>query len=166
MKKLYCGGTFPFDFQNENYIEQVRCDYRAQLLGSEEKLLERSNGVLLRDGLWYIGPFYFESDGMLDSDIVAAESHMVETCTHAIFLLDDGCCPGTITELTMASLLGKEVRIFYIRKPDKEETESTLHSPCWYPIVFSHLKNPHTAIFCCTSKEDATARILAYVKTL
>jgi len=166
MKKLYCGGTFPFDYQNEGYLEQVSRDYRARILGSSDLLLQRSNGILLRSDLMYIGPFYFEAPEMLDTDIIRAERQMVENCSHAVFLLEDGCCPGTITELIYASLLKKEIAVFYIRKSDAEETESSLHTPCWYPILFSTIQNPHTHIFPCCSRENATEKILEYIHTI
>jgi len=166
MKKLYCGGTFPFDYQNAGYLEQVSQDYRARILGSPDLLLQRSSGILLRSDLMYIGPFYFEAPEMVDTDIIRSEQIMVENCTHAIFLLDDSCCPGTITELTAATFLNKEIAVFYIRRPDNEEMESSLHSPCWYPILFSKLQNPHTHIFPCHSQEDATQKILEYVRTI
>ena len=164
MKKLYCGGTFPFDYQNDGYPLQAEQDYRARLLNGAHRLLQRSDGILLRDDLMYIGPFYFEAPEMQDSDIVQSEQAMVESCTNAVFLLDDGCCPGTITELILASLLGKDIAIFYIQKSDREETESPLHSPCWYPIVFSRLRNSNTKVFPCSSYEDATTQILEYLK--
>lgn len=166
MKKLYCGGAFPFDYQNAGYWEQVAGDYRARILGSSDLLLQCSNGILLRNDLMYIGPFYFEAPEMLDSDIVRAEQQMVEGCTHAIFLLEDGCCPGTITELTYASTQNKEIAVFYIYRSDAEETESSLHSPCWYPILFSKLMNAHTSVFPCCSREEAVEKILEYIKTI
>lgn len=166
MKKLYCGGTFPFDYQNNDYLVRAELDFRARLLGSAQQLLQRSSGVPLRDDLLYTGPFYFEAPEMEDTDIVQAEQTMVKACTHAVFLLDDGCCPGTITELILASLLEKHVAVFYIQRSDDEETESALHSPCWYPIVFSRLQNPNTAIFPCSSYEDATNQIIKYVREI
>ena len=166
MKKLYCGGTFPFDYQNDDYRLQAEQDYRARLLNGANRLLQRSDGILLRDDLMYIGPFYFEAPEMVDTDIVRSEQQMVENCTHAIFLLDDACCPGTITELIAATFLKKETAVFYIPRPDNEETESSLHSPCWYPILFSRLQNPNTQIFACHSREEAAEQILEYLKTI
>lgn len=146
MKKLFCGGRFYFDYQLPDYQEKAANDYRAILLGGPEHLLRKSDGIQLHEGLEYIGPFYFESDGMLDKDIVRCEISMIERCTDALFLLDGADCPGTICELTMAGALGKDVHIFYIRRPDGEETESSLHSPCWYAIVHSCLLNVHTCV--------------------
>ena len=163
MRKLYCGGSFCFDYLQENYYAQAAGDYRAILLGSADRLLQRSSGVSLGDKLTYIGPFYFESDGMEDRDIVQSEIDMVKNCTDAIFLLDGAGCPGTICELTMASLLGKNVYVFYLRKPDDQETESTLHTPCWYPILHSSILNKNTLLYPCSNTQDAVQQILALV---
>ena len=165
MRKLYCGGVFNFDYQQAGYYEQAAADYRAILLGSPDRLLQRSDGVKLSTGVTYIGPFYFESDGMLDRDIVQNEVDMVRNCTDAVFLLDGACCPGTICELTMASMLGKNVHLFYLRKSDNEETESSLHTPCWYPIIYSSIVNEHTCLYECSSMEDAIDRVQALLDT-
>ena len=39
---------------------------------------------------------------MIDELIVKEEIKMIKKCTHIIFLLDSGCCPGTIAELIFA----------------------------------------------------------------
>lgn len=159
MRKFYCGGSFGFDYLQPDYREQAAGDYRAILLGSADLLLQRSDRVALNAGADYIGPFYFESDGMLDRDIVKSEMDMVRNCTDAVFLLDNAACPGTICELTMASMLGKNVHLFYLRKADDQETESSLHSPCWYPILHSSIINEHTRIDPCISVEEALEKI-------
>jgi hypothetical protein len=100
---------------------------------------------------------------MLDIDIVKNESDMVINCTDAIFLLDDACCPGTVCELTAASMLGKRVHIFYLKRSDTEETESSLHTPCWYPIIYSILANNLTRIYECENFGDAVAKICGMV---
>lgn len=166
MNKLYCAGAFNFDFRNDDYREKAKSDYRSVILGSESLLLEKHEYVQLNDNLKYIGPFYFEAEGMIDEFIVESEVKMIKECTHAIFLLDGGCCPGTIAELMLASTLNRHVEIFYIRRNDDEETESRLHSPCWFPIIMSKLNNPKTRITCCTNYQDATEKILDYLKNL
>ena len=163
MKKLYCGGSFCFDYQKADYREQAAADYRSVLLGSPDLLLQRSSGVPLGNGPTDIGPVYFESDGMLDTDIVRSEIDMVKDCSDAIFLLDSACCPGTICELTMASMLGKQVHVFYLRKADDQETESSLHTPCWYPILHSSILNEHTSIHACDTVEEAVGKIRGLV---
>ena len=84
--------------------------------------------------------------------------------TDAIFLLDGAACPGTICEMTSASMLGKRVHIFYVRKSGKEETESELRTPCWYPIIHSLAINPHAQAYACESRDDAVGKILARVR--
>ena len=165
MKRLYCGGCFDFDYQQANYRRQAAGDYRAILLGSADLLLQRSGGVKLHEGVIYIGPFYFESDGMVDRDIVRSEMEMVEACTDTIFFLDRAGCPGTVCELTAASMLGKNVHIFYLRKGDDEETESDLHTPCWYPILHSSIINEKTHVHPCSSGEDAAEQIQKLVSS-
>lgn len=165
MRKFYCGGSFGFDYLQPNYREQAAADYRAILLGSPDRLLQRSTGVELHAEAMYIGPFYFESDGMLDRDIVKSEMEMVTNCTDAVFLLDNASCPGTICELTMASMLGKRVHLFYLRKADDEETESSLHTPCWYPILHSSIMNEYTRLYPCSSLEDAVDQIRRLIES-
>lgn len=165
MRTLYCGGTFNFDYQQADYRKQAASDYRAILLGSPDRLLHRSDGVEIHTGVEYIGPFYFESDGMVDRDIVQNEIDTVKRCTDAVFLLDKASCPGTICELTMASMLGKRVHLFYIRKSDDQETESDLHTPCWYPILHSSSINSNTHIYECRSKDDAVNKIRTLIQS-
>ena len=164
MNKLYCGGTFNFDFLNDDYREKAKSDYRSVLLGSEKLLLEKHDFIQLKENIKYIGPFYFESEGMVDELIVASETKMIIECTHAIFILDGGCCPGTIAELTLASDLNKYVEIFFVKRSDDEETESRLHSPCWFPIIMSKINNPNTKITCCSSYKEATEKVMEYIK--
>ena len=164
MHKLYCGGTFGFDFLENGYRQKAATDYRAVLLGSADLLLEKHEYIPLSDNLRYMGPFYFETKGMIDRDIVNAEVQMIKECTNAIFLLDNAACPGTIAELTLASTLGKTVEIFYIKYSDDEETESELHSPCWFPILMSSIMNNSTHITGCFDYNDAVAKICDYVK--
>ena len=164
MKKIYCGGRFDFDYLKDGYKDAAAKDYRAVLLGDEELLLKRSASVKINEQTEYIGPFYFETDGMQDVDIVKSEWEMVKECTDAIFLLDEAACPGTVCELTAASMLGKRVHIFYIRKGDGEETESSLHTPCWYPIIHSLTVNENTSICECKDYEDAADKINALVR--
>lgn len=165
MRRLYCGGSFHFDYLQPDYRQQAASDYRALLLGSPDRLLQRSDGVRLTDCVLYVGPFYFESDGMVDVDIVQRETDMIRQCTDAVFLLDEAGCPGTVCELTMASLLGKGVHLFYIRKSDDRETESDLHTPCWYPIRHSSIVNSRTCVYPCRDRADAAAQIRALINS-
>lgn len=161
--RIYCGGRFCFDYLDADYRIRAAEDYRAQLLGDPALLLQHSEGVPLHAKALYTGPFYFESDGMVDTEIVRSETEMVRSCTDAIFLLDDAACPGTICELTMAGMLGKAVHIFFIRRADGEETESALHTPCWFPILHSCQVNPGTRLYPCASPAEASERIRALI---
>ncbi len=161
--KLYCGGTFPFDYQLPDYRERAKEDYRAKLLGNVDLLLEKHPFVELREGIRYLGPFYFEAEDMQAQAIVDAELQMIRQCSHAIFLLEAGNCPGTIAELTLASTLQKQVEIFYVQKTSTEETESDLHTPCWFAILASLSLNRNTHITACESYADAAHRILDFV---
>lgn len=164
MNKIYCAGAFNFDFLEDNFKEKAKDDYRSIILGNENLLLEKHDYITLKDNLNYIGPFYFETEGMLDELIVETEINMIRKCTHAIFLIDGGLCPGTIAELTLASTLNKNVEIFYIKRNDDEETESKLHSPCWFAIIMSKINNINTNITSCSSYKDATNKIIEYIK--
>ncbi|MBQ9746604.1 MAG: hypothetical protein IJW21_07245 [Clostridia bacterium] len=134
------------------------------LPGVAELLLTGSDSVRINDRVEYVGLFYFETDGMQDKYIVHSECEMVRACTDAIFLLDAASCPGTICELTAASMLGKRVHIFYLRRKSDEETESSLHTPCWYPILHSAEVNANTRICECTDMAEATEKICATVR--
>lgn len=115
MNFLFCGGRFHFDYMKADYLSLAEDDYRVAFLGDVRKLLRGSGTVRLSDELLYIGPFYFESDGMIDKEIVKMEMRQIQRCTHAVFLLEDGCCPGTVSEIVYAASLQKEISIFYIR---------------------------------------------------
>lgn len=130
---IYCGGQFHFDYLRPDFMEKAAADYRSVLLGSTDALLRGSGAATVGEGLSYIGPYYFETDGMLDRDIVETEMRMIENCTHAFFLLEDAQCPGTVSEMVYAAALGKKITVVYVR--NEEETESSLRTACWYPII-------------------------------
>ena len=124
MDFVYCGGRFDFDYRDVRYVEKAAQDYRA---------ISSPSPVQLSDHLTYVGPFYFETDGMLDRDIVETEMRQIEKCTAAVFLLDNRPCPGTIAEMVYAATLNKKIAVAYLK--DENETESELQSSCWYPII-------------------------------
>jgi len=62
-------------------------------------------------------------------------------------------------------MLGKRVHVFYLKKSASEETESTLHTPCWYPVVFSRLVNERTDIYECTGMSDACEKMRRLVES-
>lgn len=164
MRKIYCGGTFPFDYLDNNYKEMAKKDYRTAILGDVDLLLNNHEFLKINDEVEYIGPFYFESDTMIDKDIVNKEYKMINEATDTIFLLDDGLCPGTISELTLASTLNKNVYIYYVKKSELEETESSLHSPCWFPITLSTIINQNTKIVECKNYNDAKNKIVQLIE--
>lgn len=167
IKKLYCGGKFTFDFQKKRYETDVLNDYRCYLLGNPHLLLESNKPIKLKENLEYIGPFYFETENMQDIYIVKKEKQMIDESTDCIFLLNDGLCPGTISELIYASMLAKNIYIFFIKQNDNEETESSLHTACWYPIILSQqLNNNKTKIFSAKSLIEAQEQIDKLIKNL
>lgn len=132
--KLYCGGRFYFDCRDENYLLDAANDYRSRLLGDVNKMLYGSGEQLIYNEAMYIGPYYFETENMVADDIVATELNMIDHCTDAIFVLDEANCPGTITELVYAATKRKRLHIIYKEYLEHDETESELHTPCWFAI--------------------------------
>lgn len=165
IRKIFCGGMFCFDFRDVGYELQAAQDYRVGLLGSVDALLrpEKDEGVMITDNVVYVGPFYFETDDMQAEDIVRSEKQMIESCTDALFLLDGPSCPGTITEIMYANSLNKNLHIFYICRSEDEETESDLHTPCWYPVLFCGMTNPKVSVHPCRSVKEAKRMIVDYV---
>ena len=66
MEYIYCGGRFDFDYRQSEFEKKAAEDYRAILLKDVNKLLNPADTVVLSDKLAYIGPYYFETEGMLD----------------------------------------------------------------------------------------------------
>lgn len=165
---IFCGGTFCFDYRQDGYEVMAALDYRLKLLGNVETLLRSkgTDGVKINESVTYVGPFYFETESMRAEDIIYCEKRMIESCTDAIFLLDDAACPGTIAEVMFANSLQKTIHLFFVRHKDDEETESELHTPCWYPMLFCQLTNKEVSLYPCTSVEDAVNRIRSFVESL
>lgn len=166
--RLFCGGAFEFDCRNEKYEIEARNDYRAMLLKSVEALLRPQdiNGVKINGHVTYIGPFYFETDDMQAHDIVKSEKQMIENCTDAVFILDNAACPGTVSEIIYANLLKKKLHIFYVEHGKDIETESDLHTPCWYPIIFCQMTNENVHIYPCADIADAKNKVQSAVSLL
>ena len=167
-KEIFCGGTFCFDYRENGYEAMAARDYRTKLLGSVESLLmsKEVNGVKMSENVTYVGPFYFETESMRAEDIISREKRMIESCSDAIFLLDDAACPGTIAEVMYANSLGKALHLFYVRHKNDEETESELHTPCWYPIHFCQMTNRSVNIYPCSNVEDAANKIQSFVELM
>lgn len=161
---VYCGGRFDFDYQDEKYIEKAEQDYRAVLLKDVNLLLKSPSPIHISNRLIYVGPFYFETDGMLDQDIVETEIRQIENCTTAVFLLDGGSCPGTVAEMIYAASLNKKMIIAYLK--DENETESALLSSCWYPIILCQKISGSTIkLLPFTHPSEGRKRILDYIRT-
>lgn len=163
MEYLYCGGRFDFDYRDADFEKKAAKDYRAILLNDVNKLLNNQDTVVLSSRLTYIGPYYFETDGMLDQDIVETEKRQIERCTIAVFLLDYSPCPGTIAEMVYAASLQKRVYIYYVK--NQKETESALHSPFWYPMILcSKIDTAEVEIVVCESYSEASDKVLKMIK--
>ena len=135
LKKIYCGGAFDFDCQDIHYKTNASKDYRVvSVLKNLDDFLYTKTLVSLSKNLQYIGPFYYETTDMNGEDIVEKELKMIESCTDAIFLVGRSACPGTICECTYAATLGKNLHIFFLKQDSSQETESDLHTPCWFAI--------------------------------
>ena len=164
MDYLYCGGRFDFDCRDADFEKKAAKDYRAILLNDVNKLLSSSDTILLSNSMAYIGPYYFETEGMLDLDIIETEKRQIERCTVAVFLLDCAPCPGTIAEMVYAASLHKRMKIFYVK--DENETESILLSPFWYPMILCRKINPAgTNIQSCDSFSEGRAEILKWLNS-
>lgn len=166
MNRLYCAGKFNFDYLEKDYKSKAAEDYRAIILEDVDLLLKKHTFVPLSTNLQYIGPFYFEADDMDSNTIVSEEIKMINACTHAIFLLDDADCPGTISELILAGSLGKNIGIFYIRHSSNEETESDLHTPCWFPIIMSSKISNNVRLFECSDYKVGISKIMDYLQEI
>ena len=166
--RIFCGGSFCFDCRDKGYEAMAADDYRAKLLGSVDALLIPNNndGVRINDSVYYVGPFYFETESMDAKDIISCEKRMIETSTDVIFILDEAGCPGTITEMMYANSLNKKLHLYYVTRSDEAETESDLHTPCWYPILFCQLTNRLVQIYPCDSRKDAERQIAELVSKI
>ena len=152
MEYIYCGGRFDFDYRQIGYEKKAAEDYRAILLKDVNKLLNPADTVVLSDNLSYIGPYYFETEGMLDLDIIETEKRQIERCTVAVFLM------------VYAASLQKKIKIFYVK--EENETESTLQSSFWYPMILCGKINPAgTNIQSCDSFSEGRAEILKWLKS-
>lgn len=167
-RSIYCSGIFCFDCRDDGFEEKAACDYRAVLLGGVEAMLKipENSVVRINGNVTYVGPFYFETKDMQPVEIVKCEMEMIEACTDAIFLLDTAACPGTIAEVMYANSLQKRLHLFYIRHNDDAETESDLHTPCWYPLHFCLMTNRNAELRPCVDVGDAVEKICRFVSSL
>ena len=125
----------------------LKGDFRTKLIGNEDdftnfnnhSFIKNSDGKLLYQ---YLGPFYNEkaSDGKLTStvccDVVQTENDLIDKCDIFMAYFDSKLSPGSITELTYASLQKKKIVIFY---QVEDNISYELKSSNWYPIVSARL---------------------------
>ena len=162
---LFCGGAFRFDRRRAYCYDTIPKDYRSILLKDPTRLFTDVNAgdTMIAPGLAYVGPYFFTTDKLSGEQIILKEKEMIERCTDAIFLFDKAGCPGSVTELMQAAMLGKDLHLFYIKKGDDDEIESALHTPCWYPILFSKLTNLNTQLYRCHDYDEAVKKIVELV---
>lgn len=162
---LFCGGAFRFDRRRADCYDMIPKDYRSILLGDPARLFAdfNSGDSILSPEIAYVGPYFFTTDKLSGEQIILKEKEMIERCTDAIFLFDEAGCPGSVTELMQAAMLGKNLHLFYIKKGDDDEIESALHTPCWYPILFSKLTNEHTTLYRCQDYDNAVKKIMELI---
>lgn len=162
---IFCGGAFRFDRRRDDCLDMIPKDYRSILLKDPALLFaDFSEGdTLLSPQVAYVGPYFFTTDKLSGEQIILKEKEMIERCTDAIFLFDSASCPGSVTELMQAAMLGKNLHLFFIQKGDDDEIESALHTPCWYPILFSQLTNEHTHLYRCHEYDEAVKKIVEMV---
>ncbi|MDE6250444.1 MAG: nucleoside 2-deoxyribosyltransferase [Alphaproteobacteria bacterium] len=150
MKKVYLSGKFNKTAEpGAQLAHRLRNDYRAILLGDENKLVTAADNVKLNDKYSYSGPFYCEqaSTGEFTSTecnvVVAAERMAVDKCDVFIAVFDEQCSPGTIVELGWALNAGKQIYILY--KP--QESKYTIKSEHWFPITDAQMRDKRAQTF-------------------
>lgn len=170
MKRLvYCGGNFEFQYKDFK-PELMKDDYRTHILGDVNGILyqpkNESKTINVCKDVEYVGPFYFYEEGLDGSNVVSTEIGMVDRCTDAVFLVDNVNIPGTVAEIIHASLLKKNVAIFYVKQPlDEGEPEKDICSANWYPLQFAK-QVANAYLVECEDRELAKMCIYNYVKSL
>lgn len=146
LPKIYFACQFHKEMLDDKHFT-LKNDFRAKLIGKEEdftnfnnhSFIKSSNGKLLYQ---YLGPFYNEkaSDGELTStvccEVVQTENDLIDKCDIFMAYFDSKLSPGSITELTYASLQKKKIVIFY---QVEDNISYELKSSNWYPIVSARL---------------------------
>lgn len=150
MKKVYLAGKFNKSAErNVSLARQLCNDYRAILLGDENKLVTASNNVKLNEKYSYSGPFYCEqaTTGKFTSTecstVVAAEYTAINNCDIFIAVFDENDSPGTVVELGWALNSGKQIYILY--KPS--DSQYTIKSAHWFPIAAAQMRDNRVEIF-------------------
>lgn len=167
VRKLFFSGEFPLLDEN-NPVDSLKKDYRALILGDVRRLLympEEGKEIPLSDKVSYVGPFYFYGDTLCSRQIVSVENEMIHRCTDAVFLLENSSCPGSVTELVNAALLGKTIHIYYVAL-SSETPETEINSDQWYPIAFARMAGNNVTCTECRSRDEAIQKILSFVDAL
>jgi hypothetical protein len=164
MKKVYFGGQFRFMYKDASE-ELIAEDFRARVLGDYRLMLKRPQcgNVQISNNVQYIGPFYFYEQKDADS-IVKTESDAVSESTDCVFVLSNASAPGTVAEIIHATMLKKDVYIFYeVNSPDGT-VESSVNSDLWYPLTFALINNSqNTHLYPSDSYEDAVTACIEFV---
>lgn len=165
---LYCGGNF--EFQYKDFTPKLLLnDYRTVILKDLDNILHQpkngSKSVTLSPGVEYISPFYFYENELDGKGVVMTEYNMVDRCTHAVFLVDNTNIPGTVSEIVHASILQKNITIFYVeRTQDEGEPEQEICNMNWYPLEIA--KQSGARLIKCSSRDEAKSLIYQYVDSL
>lgn len=166
-RKLFFSGEFPLLDKNDPE-GSLREDYRVLILGDVRRLLhlpEEDKEIPLSDKVSYVGPFYFYGDTLCSKQIVSVENEMIRRCTDAVFLLENNSCPGSVTELVNAALLGKTIHIYYVAL-SSEMPETEINSDQWYPMAFALMAGKNVTCTECRSRDEAIQKILSFVDAL
>ena len=163
MKKIYFGGQFRFLYKDASK-EVIKEDFRSKVLGDYQLMLRRPQCgyVQLSPNAQYVGPFYFYELTSADF-IVQTESTAVAESTDCVFVLSNASAPGTVAEIIHATMLKKDVYIFYETNSPDGTVDSNIHSDLWYPITFALINNPQTKVFCFETYEKAVDACLEFV---
>lgn len=166
-RTFYFGGQFNFRYKDYSE-ENIANDYRSKILGDYKKWLNepKERYVKINDNNYYVGPFYFceSTDG---EKIVNYEYDSVLLATDCFFVLSNESAPGTVTEIITASMVGKSVHIFYVKKDiPKEEVNTEFKSDLWYPITFAKNMSTYAEIHGFDTYEEAVNACVERVKEL
>ena len=168
MRSFYFGGQFRFRYKDCN-MDLLAKDYRSLLLGDKKEIWinrPECGYVDVNINTRYIGPFYFYDQ--IDSEtVVDVESSSISKATDCVFVLSNDDAPGTVTEIIQATMLKKNVYIFFEKKDlPKEEVDTKYPSNLWYPITFACMNNNPNVKYCMgfDTYDDAVKACINYFK--
>lgn len=166
MIKFYFGGQFQFRYEDYSF-EEASKDYRSLILKNPHKFIDKPKEgfYVLSNDVLYVGPFYFYNHENLippQRQVVETESNCVRLATDCVFVLSNSSAPGTITEIIHATLLQKNIYIFYVSNNSYEEIENDL----WYAIQFASINNPKTIIRQYPTYESAKEHCIEFINDI